>query len=35
MGWKQLDIKCPECGEPLYQDTSTGEICCLNCDYEK
>lgn len=35
MGWKQLDTKCPVCGEPLYTDTSTGEVCCLNCDYEK
>lgn len=35
MGWKQLDSKCPQCGEPLHQDTSTGEVCCLNCDYEK
>lgn len=35
MAWKQLNKPCPKCGEPLFEDTSSGDECCMSCDYEK
>lgn len=36
MSWKKLNITCPNCGEYLYEDTSTGEVVCLsNCSDEE
>ena len=34
MAWQQLFDTCPECGANLHADTSTGDVVCLECDYE-
>jgi uncharacterized Zn finger protein (UPF0148 family) len=34
MAWQKLFDTCPKCGESLYADTSTGDVVCLECDYE-
>lgn len=35
MAWVKIPQPCPKCGNTLYKDTATGEVCCESCDYSK
>ena len=34
MAWSEIKETCTKCGSPLYEDTSTGEVVCLECEEE-
>lgn len=35
MNWIPVNDTCPNCGSVLHEDPATGDIVCLECEYEK